>query len=117
VFLNLVKNALESVKGQGTLAIATRMDAGYRVRRRGGDERILVVTVADNGPGVPEPDRARLFAPFFSTKARGSGLGLALCQRIVVQHGGTIVHETPDAGGARFRITLPVSESHERGDD
>jgi two-component system, NtrC family, nitrogen regulation sensor histidine kinase GlnL len=117
VFLNLVKNALESMKGQGTIAIATRMDAGYRVRRRGGDERILVVTVADNGPGVPEPDRARLFAPFFSTKARGSGLGLALCQRIVVQHGGTIVHETPDAGGARFRITLPVSESHERGDD
>ena len=117
VFLNLVKNALESVGGKGTITIATRMDAGYRVRRRGGDERILVVSVADNGPGVPEPDRARLFAPFFSTKARGSGLGLALCQRIVVQHGGTIVHETPDAGGARFRITLPVSESHERGDD
>jgi len=111
VVLNLIVNAqhaLEEKDGARILTVKTVED-----RQR----RLIRLTVADNGPGVPEPDRARLFAPFFSTKARGSGLGLALCQRIVVQHGGTIVHETPDAGGARFRITLPVSESHERGDD
>jgi two-component system nitrogen regulation sensor histidine kinase GlnL len=103
VFLNLVKNALESVKGQGTLAIATRMDAAYRVRRRGGDERILVVTVADNGPGVPEPDRARLFAPFFSTKARGSGLGPGA---LPAHHRAARRHDRPRNPG-RGRRPLP----------
>jgi len=112
VFLNLVKNAAEALGGRGTITIATRMDPGYRVRRHGDHQKILTVTVTDSGPGVREGDRARLFAPFFSTKARGSGLGLALCQRILAQHGGTIVHEAPDTGGARFRITLPVSDSH-----
>lgn len=117
VFLNLIKNAAEALEGRGTITIATRMDPGFRVRRHGGHQKILTVTVSDSGPGVPADDRARLFAPFFSTKARGSGLGLALCQRILAQHGGTIDHEVPRAGGARFRVTLPVSETHDRRDD
>ena len=117
VFLNLLKNSAEALKGRGTITMATRMDPGYRVRRPDGHGKILAVTVTDNGPGVPETDRARLFAPFFSTKPRGSGLGLALCQRILAQHGGGILYEAPAGGGARFRITLPVSDSHERGTD
>jgi two-component system nitrogen regulation sensor histidine kinase GlnL len=116
VFLNLLKNAAEALDGAGTITIATRMDPGYRVRRPGVRQKILAVTVSDTGPGVPEADRPRLFAPFFSTKARGSGLGLALCQRILAQHGGAIVYDPPSGGGARFRITLPVSDSHETGD-
>ena len=117
VFLNLLKNAAEALQGRGTITIATRMDPGYRVRRPDGPGKILAVTVSDNGPGVPETDQARLFAPFFSTKARGSGLGLALCQRILAQHGGGIRYETPADGGARFRITLPVSDAHDRRAD
>jgi two-component system, NtrC family, nitrogen regulation sensor histidine kinase GlnL len=116
VFLNLVKNAAEAIEGRGTITIATRMDAAYRVRRDGGRARFLVVSVADTGPGVPEADVARMFAPFFSTKSRGSGLGLALCQRIATQHGGSLVYDPPAAGGARFRITLPVSETHDDRD-
>jgi two-component system nitrogen regulation sensor histidine kinase GlnL len=115
VFLNLVKNAAEALNGHGTITIATRMDPGYRVRRAGGHEKLLTVTISDSGPGVAEADRERLFAPFFSTKARGSGLGLALCQRILAQHGGAIVYEAPSRGGARFRVTLPVSETHDIG--
>jgi two-component system nitrogen regulation sensor histidine kinase GlnL len=112
VFLNLVKNAVEAVGGAGTVTIATRMDAGYRVRRSGGDAQFLAVTISDTGPGVADVDVPRLFAPFFTTKARGSGLGLALCHRVVIQHGGAITYETPSRGGARFRVSLPVTEDH-----
>jgi two-component system nitrogen regulation sensor histidine kinase GlnL len=113
VFLNLLKNAAEALGGRGVITIATRMDPGYRVRRARGRERFLSVTVSDSGPGVPEADVGRLFTPFYSTKARGSGLGLALCQRILAQHGGAIVYEAALGGGARFRVTLPVSDSHD----
>jgi two-component system nitrogen regulation sensor histidine kinase GlnL len=117
VFLNLVKNAAEALGGRGTITIATRMDAGYRIRRDGGRSRYLAVTVSDTGPGIPEAHLSRIFAPFFSTKSRGSGLGLALCQRIVTQHGGTLVYDTAPDGGARFRVTLPVSDTHDSRDD
>ncbi len=116
VFLNLVKNAVQAMRGRGTLTIGTRMDAGYRVLRPFGRTKILTVTIADTGPGIPESDRERLFAPFFTTKPGGTGLGLALCQRIMTQHGGGIVHEDPPDGGTRFRVTLLVSDSHDSGD-
>jgi two-component system nitrogen regulation sensor histidine kinase GlnL len=116
-FLNLVKNAVEALDCRGTITIATRMDAAHRVRRDGGRTRFLAVSVTDSGPGIPEAHLSRIFAPFFSTKARGSGLGLALCQRIVSQHGGTLVYEAPSNGGARFRVTLPVSDAHDPRDE
>jgi two-component system nitrogen regulation sensor histidine kinase GlnL len=95
VFLNLVKNALE---------------ARFHIRRRSGRGRFLAVLIEDTGPGIPEEHQAQLFSPFFSTKARGTGLGLALCHRIVSEHRGTIGYEPRAARGARFRVTLPVSQ-------
>jgi two-component system nitrogen regulation sensor histidine kinase GlnL len=110
VFLNLVKNALEALGGRGELAVSTRLEAAFRIRRSGTRGRFLSVLVEDTGPGISEDDQTRLFSPFFSTKPRGSGLGLALCHRIVTQHGGTITHEPRRGGGTCFRVTLPVSE-------
>jgi two-component system nitrogen regulation sensor histidine kinase GlnL len=110
VFLNLVKNALEALGGKGELAVSTRLEAAFRIRRGGTRGRFLSVLVEDSGPGISEGDQARLFSPFFSTKPRGSGLGLALCHRIVTQHGGTITHEARRGRGSCFRVTLPVSE-------
>jgi len=110
VFLNLVKNALEALAGAGELAVSTRLEAGFHIRRRSGRARFLSVLVEDSGPGIPEEHRAQLFSPFFTTKSRGSGLGLTLCHRIITQHGGTITHEPRPTGGASFRVTLPVSE-------
>ena len=110
VFLNLVKNALEALAGRGELRVSTRIETRYHIRRGRGRGQFLSVVVEDSGPGVPPEDVAQLFSPFFSTKAGGSGLGLALCHRIVAEHGGTIAHEPRPGGGARFRVTLPVSE-------
>jgi len=67
----------------------------------------LVVTVEDNGPGVPEDLRSHLFDPFVSTKPHGSGLGLALVAKIVADHGGVIEFDSGPRGTA-FRIMLPI---------
>ena len=109
VFLNLVKNALEALGGTGELIVSTRLEAGFHIRRRSRRARFLTVLVEDTGPGISEEHRAQLFSPFFTTKSRGSGLGLTLCHRVVTQHGGTITHEPRPSGGACFRVTLPVS--------
>jgi two-component system nitrogen regulation sensor histidine kinase GlnL len=110
VFLNLVKNAIEALAGHGELAVTTRMETRFRIRRGAARAAFISVTVQDSGPGVAPDLHGRLFSPFFSTKPQGTGLGLALCHRIVVEHGGTISYETPPTGGARFRVTLRVSD-------
>jgi two-component system, NtrC family, nitrogen regulation sensor histidine kinase GlnL len=113
VFLNLVKNALEALGGTGELAVSSRLDGRFHIRRGSERARCLSVLIEDSGPGVPEEHQAELFSPFFSTKPRGGGLGLALCHRIVSEHGGTITYEPRTGGGSSFRVTLPVSEEPE----
>ncbi len=65
--------------------------------------------VRDNGPGFPPAVRGRLFEAFFTTKMRGTGLGLALCKRVVEEHGGRIEPGPGDGPGAEIIITLPRS--------
>lgn len=110
VFLNLVKNALEALGGTGQLSVSTRIDSRFHIRRRSGRGLFLIVIIEDSGPGISEDHQAHLFSPFFSTKPRGTGLGLAVCHRIVNEHGGTIAYEPRATGGACFRVALPVSE-------
>jgi len=66
------------------------------------------VCVDDNGPGVPAADRDRIFRPFVTTKSRGTGLGLALVQKIVVTHNGRIHVATAPGGGASMQVVLPL---------
>jgi two-component system nitrogen regulation sensor histidine kinase GlnL len=111
VFLNLVKNAVEALAGQGELVVSTRIETSFHVRRAESRGQLLSVVVEDSGPGIPSEQQALLFTPFFTTKPRGTGLGLALCNRIVTQHGGTIAHEPRGRReGARFRVSLPVGD-------
>ena len=72
-------------------------------------ERVVVITVEDNGPGVPDTDRQRVFDPFFTTKepGKGTGLGLSICARLVEGMGGRIDVDRGVEGGARFTIRLP----------
>jgi two-component system sensor histidine kinase HydH len=69
------------------------------------------VTVDDDGPGLPEGDPEQLFDPFYSTRERGTGLGLALARRIARAHGGELSAGPSPAGGARFTLVLPTEGS------
>jgi two-component system nitrogen regulation sensor histidine kinase GlnL len=114
VFLNLVKNAIEALDGGGELTVSTRIETRFHIRRGSGRGRFLSVLIEDSGPGIPDDHQTQLFSPFFSTKPRGSGLGLAVCHRIVNEHGGAIAYEARPGGGSCFRVTLPVREEATR---
>ncbi len=101
VFVNLVVNAADAMEG--------RSDATIRIGGRA-DGQSVTVEIADNGPGIPEPIRAKIFDPFFTTKSvgKGTGLGLSIILGIVQEHGGRItVERAPGGGGALFRVVLP----------
>jgi PAS domain S-box-containing protein len=99
VLTNLSTNALEAIEPGGRIRLAAR--------KRGA--RWVEVTVEDDGPGIPDHVRERLFQPFCTTKESGTGIGLALCKKFVSEHGGRIEADRGSFGGARFRFTLPVA--------
>jgi two-component system NtrC family sensor kinase len=97
VVLNLITNALHMMPDGGRLRVAVRPA-----------ESGVAIDVADTGPGVPEPDRERIFQPFFTTRESGTGLGLSVSYSIVRSHGGEITIGDADGGGAEFRVWLPA---------
>lgn len=110
VFLNLVKNAIEAMGRSGTLTIATRIETDFHVRHAARDRgQFLSVDIEDTGPGIAPEDCERIFTPFFTTKTSGTGLGLAVSERLVAQHGGTIAVESELGRGTRVRVRLPVA--------
>jgi two-component system nitrogen regulation sensor histidine kinase NtrY len=100
VLTNLIQNALDAVRSVAEPRVTVS------VERR--DDR-AVFRVRDNGPGVSDEVKQRLFEPYLTTKPEGTGLGLAIVQRIVVEHGGDIELVTPPEGGAEFVVSLPLS--------
>ncbi len=94
-FANLFQNAVEAVSGDGTITVETR--AGKK----------LTVIVRDTGTGIPNDKIKKIFLPFFTTKDRGVGLGLALAHKIILSHGGRIEVESTEGKGTVFTVTLP----------
>jgi two-component system, sporulation sensor kinase E len=103
VLVNLIKNAMQAMTKAGTLSLQT-----------GEGTDGVWVSVADTGGGIPQEMLNRIFEPFYTTKKRGSGLGLMIVQRIVRAHGGHIELESQVGRGTTFRIWLPLHERKPR---
>lgn len=102
--LNLARNAAEAcAMAQGGGYVVVRGDVIHG--EENGSQRI---TVSDNGPGIAPAALSKLFRPFFTTKTNGTGLGLAVVQKIIVQHGGQVEVRNCPEGGAAFIVTLPL---------
>jgi two-component system, sporulation sensor kinase E len=99
VLVNLVKNAMQAMTRGGELTVQT-----------GASGDAVFVSVSDTGPGIPQEQLNRIFDAFFTTKKKGSGLGLMIVQRIVRDHGGRIDLESHPGKGTTFRVWLPLAE-------
>lgn len=101
VFRNVFENSLAATRDPVEIHVDCRsVVQGYRPAWQ--------VRVSDNGPGLTAEQRTRVFEPFYTTKAKGTGLGMPIARRIIEAHQGTI-EATPSAGGAEFVLTIPHS--------
>ena len=98
VLINLLRNAWQACDGRDRGKVELR----GRLNRRNN----VVIEVADNGSGVPNELAKKVFVPFFTTKANGSGVGLALARQVMIAHGGFIRVKTNESGGATFSLTF-----------
>jgi signal transduction histidine kinase len=100
VWTNVIDNAIDAMKGKGTLHLRTYVEGN-----------LVVVEIADNGPGIPEEIQPRIFEPFFTTKkvGEGTGLGLDTVQRIIKKHNGSIQFDSKP-GETRFEIWIPLAQ-------
>jgi len=105
VFLNLGLNAFQAMAQGGRLIVSTGL---RRVTRRGAVAAFIEIRFRDSGTGIPPGDLKNLFIPFFTTKEKGTGLGLPISQRIIENHGGTIEVRSQPGQGATFTVLLPV---------
>jgi PAS domain S-box-containing protein len=107
VVLNLARNAVDALgEAQVSPAIIRIMTS-----RRG---EMLIVTIEDNGPGIPEETSLRLFEPFYTTKQTGMGMGLSISETIMADHEGRITQEQSTIGGAAFTIWLPAENTQQK---
>jgi signal transduction histidine kinase len=97
VLLNLITNAYDAMPDGGVLTVSTTSGPGS-----------AQITVTDTGTGMNEATQDSIFTPFFTSKTRGIGLGLAVTKRVAEAHGGTISVESRPAAGTSFTLTLPV---------
>ena len=102
VFTNLIVNGLQAMESGGTLSISTARDTGADC---------CLIGICDSGPGISTDIREKLFTPFFTTKPRGTGLGLAVSYGIVKDHGGDIRVESEAGQGAAFTVLLPLRQT------
>jgi len=107
--LNILKNAVESMEGAGTVTISARMNVNYRLARgRGRKRSFLDVEIADSGKGMTEEELRKALLPFYTTKARGTGLGLVMARQAVTRLGGKLEIRSSPGAGTAVLLSLPV---------
>lgn len=100
ILVNLIDNGIESMGGEkGTIEIRSKYDP---------DSQFIRIEIADNGPGISDEDKQKLFIPYFSNKSSGTGLGLAIAHNIIEEHNGVISVEDNQPSGARFIVEVPA---------
>jgi PAS domain S-box-containing protein len=104
VFINLITNAADAIKNRGMITIKTYLE----IDNKPGEIQYSVVSITDTGEGIPVEDLPKIFNPFFTRKADGTGLGLPITQRILHQHSGIIDVESNPGHGTTFYVKLPV---------
>jgi two-component system nitrogen regulation sensor histidine kinase NtrY len=100
VLINLLENSITAMPDGGTIEIVLSCDS---------KQQVVYIEVKDNGPGVDDEDKLRLFEPYFSTKKSGTGLGLAIASTVVSDHGGQIKVTDNEPTGAIFTVELPLA--------
>jgi signal transduction histidine kinase len=106
IFMGLITNALEATPKGGRVTIRT-----HTLRDNGSATRINV-SIEDTGEGIPVESRERVFAPFFTTKPDGTGIGLSLAKKFVERNGGKIIVSDGISGGAKFDVMFPLGGSN-----
>jgi signal transduction histidine kinase len=104
--LNLARNGVQASEG---LSAQPRVSMSGTIEELAG-KKWQRICVADNGAGIPEADLQKIFLPFFTTKSEGTGLGLAVVQKVALQHGGSIEARNRTGGGAEFLLWLPLRQ-------
>lgn len=105
-FLNIIKNAKEANPEHAIIEISTKWVTDYKFR----NENVISVEIKDNGEGIPKENLEKIFSPFYTTKKKGSGLGLFLAYQIIAKHGGAIFVESELKKGTRFQVHLPFAK-------
>ncbi len=104
VFINIINNAIESISNNGEITIQTKLVNEYKL----GSSSLIFTSIKDNGKGISKKQLQKIFTPFFTTKGKGSGLGLFISHQIIAKHGGTIFVESEEGKGTMVKIYLPT---------
>ena len=115
VFLNLIKNACEALGEQGRVKVNTRVITDFHLVEGGhGDGKMAAVEIRDNGCGIKEEELEKIFTPFFTTKQKGSGLGMAISLKIIEEHGGLLRIDSAPGEGTTVAGLLPLAGKRKR---
>jgi len=112
VFLNLIRNAIDSMPAGGQLKMVTRIGSGYTVKSNSSTKPYqgIIIKIIDTGGGISEEDLKNLFTPFFTTKSKGNGLGLPISLKIIEDHQGAMKITSEKGIGTTVQVNLPVHQ-------
>lgn len=112
VFLNIVKNAKEACGNEASVMLTTRVATDFQITaKNGASARTASIEIRDNGCGIKTEDLERIFTPFFTTKPKGTGLGMAISLKIIKEHGGHLKIDSTPGKGTVITVYLPTTEA------